>query len=724
MFSKLSSKTGRKCSLDVFETVFILANVLITRAVIKSIVTRRYTLDVIIGINIMKFKNHLLKASVSAAMFGLPVLSLSALSLADDSPQIQEVLVTLPLHHEQGESAFSLSAYSGDKLQRISAGTIGETLAHQPGIANASFGPAVGRPVIRGQSGARVLVLQNGMGSSDVSSVSPDHLVTVEPVLAQSVEVLRGPSTLFYSGAIGGVVNVIDNRIPLNPVEGVSGAAEYRFGSASDASTAVLSLDSAAGKNAAIHIDGLWRDSDNVEINGKAIRPAPGDPDANRNGEIANSDAEAQAYTLGGSIFLDNGMIGLAIKHQEDDYGIPPSAEQLEEGEVILIDAEQTRYDLRSVLEFDGQWLEQLRSSVSYTDYEHVEVENGEAATEWSNETTELRIEAQHAEHNGFHGVAGLQLIDREFAAEGEESYVPAADIQRLGVFAVEDYHIGDVKLEAGLRYDNVEIDLVNSPEKADFDNFSVSASLLWQFHESWRTGLVLSSSERAPEVEELYADGPHLAVGIIEEGDASLDSERAANVEWSLGYEQGAVDAKLTVYHKQFDDYIYLQDTGVIDMAEMLPIFAYTQQDADFTGVELELALVLGQWKGGEIGATLFGDLVRGELDNGDDIPRMPPQRVGLELGYTHDRIDAFVSVVDADRQDKPGLNERETAGYTQVDASVEFKLPSGEDAEWRLFLRGKNLGDEEIRSSVSFLRDVAPEQGRSVEAGARVTF
>ncbi|NND67370.1 MAG: TonB-dependent receptor, partial [Halioglobus sp.] len=480
--------------------------------------------------------------------------AVAANTLANEQP-LEHVLVSVPLHKTEAETALPVTVLSGDELKRLATTSIGDTLRDQPGIANASFGPGVGRPVLRGQAGPRTVTLQNGTASADVSSLSPDHAVGVEPFLAESVEVLRGPATLLYGGgAIGGVVNVIDNRIPRSVPDTLSGGAEYRHDTATGLDSLTGVLEGGTG-NFAFHLSANTLESDDVEIPGNALRFPEEEEDEHEGegaerGEIPNTDTEAGSATLGVSWHLgDSGFVGLAVNHQEREYGVPPGAhghheqeqdeghedEHGEEEETIRIDLEQTRYDTQLHLHDIGGGVEVLRGFLSYTDYEHRELEGAETGTVYDRETFEGRLEVVHKPIADAHGVVGLQWREDEFEAIGDEAYVPPTESSELGLFIVEDIHVGDWLLEVGLRGDWVDRDPEGALDSADFTSVSVSGAGLWSVHDNWQLGVSVSRSERAPSTEELFSnaglDDPeefvtHAATGLIEIGDSDLDEE------------------------------------------------------------------------------------------------------------------------------------------------------------------------------------------------------
>ncbi len=668
----------------------------------------------------------------------------AATQAAAEQLPMEHVLVTVPLHKKTAETALPVTVLSGEDLHRAAASTIGDTLANKPGLANASFGPGVGQPVIRGQQGARVTVLQNGTSSADASAISADHAVAVEPLLADSIEVLRGPATLLYGGgAIGGVINVVDNRIPTALPDAPEGGLEYRHDTASDMDNVVGRFEGSAG-NFALHVDGLYRDWSDLDIPGHAIL---GDSDEGESGTLENTGGRTRSGTVGGSYHFDSGFLGLAVNHLENRYGIPSGAhdhgeegdhadalqdgQEAEEGGVS-IDLEQTRYDAALHLHDPLPFIELLRGFASYTDYQHAEVEaTGDVGTRYSNDSWEGRLEAVHPQVGPVHGVVGVQLVDGEFSALGEEAFIPVTRRRDTGLFLLEDYHPGAWTFEFGLRLDHDRRDpKPGGVEDRDFTAFSASGSAMWELNPAWQLGAALSRAERAPAIEELYSNvegaGPdswieHAATGAIELGNPDLDTEVSSNLDLSVDWQGGPHYANLTLFYNAFSDYIGLLATG--QSVGDTPVYAYDQQDATFYGIEVDSEFSLADLAGGELRLGLFGDAIRGELDGGEDVPRLPPLRVGAKLGWTGEAWELWTQVLNAADQDRPGANETPTDGYTRWDLGAQYTLPVG-GSELVAFARMNNLTDAEIRLSTSFLRDVAPEAGRGVEAGIRFSF
>ncbi|MEE4278232.1 MAG: TonB-dependent receptor [Halieaceae bacterium] len=729
-----------------------------------------------------------MKRSLIALCVGAVSQSLAQAALAQvPESRMEHVLVTVPIHKKAAETALPVTLLTGDELRRLSASTLGETLGDKPGISNSSFGPGVGRPVIRGQGGPRTVNLSNGIAAADVSSLSPDHAVGIEPMLAESVEVLRGPATLLYgSGAIGGVINTLDNRIPSARIDGVEGAVEYRYDDAPEMNTGVARLEAGAG-NFAMHISGTFRDFNDLSVPGLAIDEAAverqeellglehgGDHDdehddehgeehdhdeeemENSDGFIANTNGEAEVFTIGGSyLFGDENFFGFAYNSFETNYGIPPGAhehdhgheeehegeeheeheehedeehEHGEEEENIRIDLAQKRYDTQlHIHDIAPGFIDVARGFLTYTDYEHVELEGAEIGTQFSRETYEGRLELVREGEN--HSVFGLQWRADEFEAVGDEAYVPRTDSSEWGVFYVQDFHTENWQFEVGGRADYVERDPSTGFEE-DFTAFSLSGAALYNFNADWSLGLALSRSERAPSTEELFSNlnndmdelVTHAATGIIEIGDPDLDTEVSMNADVSFTYEAEGAFAELTVFYNSFDDYIFLLNTGT--EVDETPVYVYEQDNADFYGVELETSFEVASVGGGDLSVGVFGDVIRGEFDSAGDVPRLPPLRIGTELAWRSNAFGSYVRVLTASSQDNPGDFETETSGYTRWDAGLDYNLQFSGATELLAFVKLKNLTDEEIRLSTSFLRNYAPQPGRSVEAGVRVMF
>lgn len=697
-------------------------------------------------------------------------LALSLMASGASTAQAQEAeiyeLITTAIHVRSSETALPVTILSGDELHAAARATLGETLAGQPGINNASFGPAVGQTVIRGQQGRRVMNLSNGIPNADASGNSADHAQTVEAILANSIEVLRGPATLLYGGgAIGGVVNVIDRRIVGTLPSTPSLTLEARHDSAADIATVVGSLDFATN-NLVWHFDALHREWNNLDIPGFAIdtrylvEEHEVDPDQetshqeeveNTWGQIANTGGDTTAATAGLSWIFNSGHLGFAITDLDNQYGLPPGthshahdqdeehgSDQQEGGEhvaevpgtdFVFIDMQRSRYDLSGQWQDLAPWAETIDYRLSHTDYEHAEVEgSGEIGTRFSNASWQQRLQLTHADTPERHGVLGLQYSTEEFAAIGEESFIPVTDISATGLFMVEDFHTGTATIELGGRIGLDGYTPINSeaPDR-HFSSWNLSGAVLWDLSAQTTLGLSLSRSQRAPSVEELYSNfglsDPsdcviHFATGACELGNTSLGAETSLNTDLTINLDYGRVSSTVTVFYNRFDDYIAQVNTGL--EVDKFPVREYLQVDARFSGIEVDAKVQLTDL----LTLRLFGDSINGSFDSYGDAPRMPPNRYGMEMNLQGSDWSAYLTLIHGGQQEKPGKFELGTERWTKVDVGADYRLDIGTSGELLLFIKGHNLGNEEIRLSTSYLRGFAPEPGRSVETGVRYRF
>lgn len=649
-----------------------------------------------------------------------------ALAMAVSCPtvfaaDIEEVIVTASPFAKTAEAVSKpVNLLSGEDLKNAAAATLGETLNGQLGVSSASFGPGVGLPIIRGQSDNRVKVMQDSIGSMDASAASPDHAVALEPLLASKIEVLRGPAALRYgSGAIGGVVNVLDNRIPDKLPDTIEGGMELRHAGGNDETVGVATLTAAAG-DFALHIDGVKRESNEMEIPGyAAIDPAATDT---TKGYIANSDAKSHSGTLGASYIGDNGFIGASVNKLENNYGVPPDGE-----ERVRIAMEQTRYDIKGELNNPLQGFTKLSAHIGHNIYQHIEMEDGEPGTKFSNDAYEGRVELIHAPLDlrswQWHGALGLQAAQSTFAAIGEEAFIPKSDISSLGFFILEETRRDNWSYEIGARSDRQKI-APDSYDAVSHNSNNFSASATWHFTERQQLSFALAQSQRAPSVEELFAHGPHPATASYLVGDANLSEETSNNIELGYHWHTDSFQFSTNIFYNQIHDFIYsrYEDTPPENSCENFPdlnCYRYTQADANFKGFETELKIPFAQYWN----LRLFSDSVRATLDEGGDLPRITPMRVGSSVDFSLKHWSANLSLVHSAKQNHPGDNEDKSQSYNRVDARVDYNF-TGYSQNYTVFLKANNLFDSEIRNASSYLRDIAPEAGRNIQLGVRLTF
>lgn len=654
-----------------------------------------------------------------ALVLSSPAMAAPAVSTdsADDprhrSPvELDQVTVTSSALRTNAEDmAQPVEVLSGEKLDEAKGATLGETVGKLPGVQSSHFGQGVGRPIIRGLDNARVATLVGGMSSADVSTVSQDHNVSIEPFLADQIEVLKGPATLLYgSGAIGGVVNTVDGRIAEKPMtETVSGRAEARYDSVSDGWTGMARAD-AMGANGAlvIHADGVYRNQ--------------GDYDTPL-GRQANSFIDTRTGALGVSAVGDAGFAGVAASRYEDQYGNPGEPGDAAAGEPsVFIDMKQSRVEAKAGINQPFGIFSGLRASLAHSNYEHTEFEGAEAGTQFLNDGTEGRLEFTHKAWGPWFGAFGLQYGDRTFEAIGEEAFIPRTGSTEYGLFVTEQGKWNQLQLDLGARTDRIERN-PDGGNKRTFSPLSLSAGALWRFNDAWRLSFNLDRAERAPVEEELFANGPHAATASVEIGNENLDKERANQAEIGLHYHDNRFEAKVSAYETRFDGFVYLVDTGLIDDGEGLPIRQWSQADAKFRGFEGEGIFHVVDNEHGRLDARVYGDTVRATLDEGGNVPRIAPSRLGAELRWNGNNWRASVGGVRYDTQDKVAEGETPTDGYTLVDAHLAYHFDYGSTG-FELFLDGSNLTDEVARVHTSFLKDSVVLPGRGFALGVRTFF
>ena len=667
---------------------------------------------------------------VGAAVLCAQITAVHGLEL--DSNDIDTVTVTaVPTHGGESHLAQPAIVIADEDLRRKQLATLGETLNRELGVSSTSFGAGASRPLIRGLGGERVRILEGGIGSMDASSLSDDHAVSVDPLVADQIEVLKGPATLLYgSGAIGGVVNVVTQRIPSSLRERPSGKLDFSYDEASNAFGGGATVDASHGPLAA-HIDGLKRSSSAYDIPGFAdLHPAPGA----RPGLLPNSDTASSNVTGGLSYVGARGYLGFALNHYDSTYGIPGEA-----GRRIALN--QDRYDIGGELNTPLPGFTKLKLRMGHNDYMHQELESsGEVGTTFLNDEYEGRVELSHAPVAEFDGVLGVQVQHRDFSAVGAEQLTPAVEGRSVGVFLLEERDIESLHLQFGARYENAE----NTPVVAlnpatTFDVYSLSSGAVWHGLPGYALGLSVTRGQRAPGFEELYNNGPHDATESFERGDATLREETANSLDLTLRKDAGRLNWTANLFVNYMEDFIYQRSVdrdgdGRADHldGEGLPVapdagfllLEYTQRNAVFYGTELEVDYAL--WRDrpyGDLDVRLFSDYVRGRLTNGDNLPRMTPLRFGGGLDY---RWAAWTADFNLRRSAAQGANaplETGTEGYTLVDVGVSYTVKA-QRCEYIVSARGSNLLDEEVRYHTSLLKEIAPQPGRSVLLSVRVNF
>jgi len=667
----------------------------------------------------------------------------------DHTPQ--EIVVTGALQQNRLDALSGVAVIQGAKLDAAIRPSIGDTLEHTAGVSSTSFGPTASRPVLRGMQGERVRLLTDGIGSIDVSNTSADHAAVVNPLLAERIEVLRGPQSLLYgSSAIGGVVNVIDRRIPTKvPTEAVHLGGVAGYGSAAHERSLAGSVEVPLGGGVVAHADGSWDKSDDMHIGGYALTPAlraealntaaratlvadPDAPDFVANAGVRDvlPNTAARTWTAGAglSYINDGGMLGASYTHSDSLYGVPIRFATLpgEAQEAPRLAMKQDRLDLRAQVNGSGA-IDHVLLRAAFADYRHSELgPDGSVGTTFLDKGIEARLEVAQAKAGAWQGASGAQFVNRDFNVIGDEAFLPKNSTQSFGLFTVQQLDYGALKLEAGARFEHARITAqpaASQPQffggERSFDTFSGSVGASYAVIPGWRLGLNLSRTARAPAAEELFANGPHAGTEAYEIGNPLFRPERATSAE--LTFKGGNADFGLeaSVYYTWFANFIYDARTGAV--IDGLPVYQGQQADARWAGFELEGHAKLAQIGGWKLAADGLADAVRATIDGYGPAPRIPPLRLLGGLEATSRNLDLRTEVEHVTAQNRVAPNETPTPGYTLVNASASWR-PWGEDRPLAFTLSANNLFDVVARRHASFLKDYAPLAGRDIRLTARL--
>jgi iron complex outermembrane receptor protein len=653
-----------------------------------------------------------------------------------------EVVVT-GVRRKASDALGGVSVLDKAELTREVRTSIGETLARQPGVTATSFGPTASAPVLRGLSGDRVRVLTDGIGTLDLSGSGPDHAISINPITAERIEVLRGPAALLFgSSAIGGVVNVIDTRIPRRLPENAVGVdVLLGYGSAANERLANGALDIPLGGHFVIHADGNWSKTDDLRTGGHILSaelrqqalasPVPEiQALSDLKGDLPNSKSKSKEGALGFAYVGDNGLnIGVSVTRHEQKYQVPIrySLDPTIEAEAPTIDLEQTRYDARAEIPLSG-FFSQIRARGGYSDYHHDEIEDtGAIGSSFFSKGGEGRIELVQAEKSGWGGTSGAQYLERNAKIRGEEKFLPDSDQKQAGLFTVQTYVTGPWRVEGGARVEfskltaDEDAQLGTAANRRKFTTLSGSVGGQYEFTRGWRAGLSLSHSERAPSIDELFANGPHGGSQSFEVGDPGLDPEKSNSAELSLRHSTGPLTLTANAYYSHFSNFIFSAPTGEIE--ENLPVFQYLGGKADMYGFEGQALAKLGQAMGVSWGGELQSDYVHSTVKNFGPAPFMPPLRIMAAVTGERGPFDGRLEVEHAFDHDRTAAVETDTNGYTMVNAALDWH-PFEKNPALSFSLQGNNLFDVEARRSTSQLKDFAPIAGRDIRLTARLGF
>jgi iron complex outermembrane receptor protein len=658
----------------------------------------------------------------------------------------------------EDELISAVTVIAGDTLDRKKSTTLGETLDGLPGVTNSDFGPGVGRPVIRGLTGSRVKTLNNGLGTADLSGEGGDHNIAIDPGSATQIEVLRGPATLLYGGnAAGGIINVINEDFSPDFSDDIEVGGQLTYGENGDQRLGNTSVAIPLSDDFVIRSRyGIQRSND-FDIDGyQQTGQTQGKKD-----KLQNSDVDSDSFSLTALYNQDWGFAALGYSRWETEYGIPEVFLGEGEEEQERIEADYDRFDFRSEVYDPFSGIHTARIKLAYTEFEQAEsgsefhdgvLEESGVEAEFDNDETEARIELLHNPIGNWTGVVGLQLNYRDFTTNAPEDdgghghggfYVRDNKTRSFGLFALENRETSFGNVEIAARLDYVDTDPADldedrdvdvgsfefeqdaSIDDSDFTPFSLSAGTIVPLNDTYHVRFSLSRSQRAPSSEQLYAWGEHHAAGTVELGDPNLDKETYTNLDIGLDKHLGDLTFNVTAFYNQVSDYIYLetqQDSGaaIVD-DEGNVLLRNIQEDAKLYGAELTSA-----WKVSEgnmpVTLRLSADYVRAKLDDGGDLPRISPARVGFGFDSSYKGWQLSMDYRHVFEQNKTAELETKTDGYNLVSFDADWQ-PSGTKG-LGFFVKGRNLLNEDGRRHQSFLKDEAPITGRALFAGIKFDF
>jgi iron complex outermembrane receptor protein len=665
----------------------------------------------------------------------------------DEIIDLQRVNVTAsPFALKQEDLVIAADSIAGSRLSRVSQSSLGATLEGQAGIHSSSFAPGAGRPIIRGFDGDRIRILQNGTDVFDVSFTSPDHGVAIEPLLTERIEIIRGPaSLLFGNAAIGGVVNVIDKTLPRESVGGFKGDSEVRFSSVSNEKAAGMVAQDGDGRFA-WSANYFKRKSGDYGIPGFSEsaylrqREESEEHEEEENfGTLENSFLETETFGIGFGWFAENSSYGIAVNQYESFYGVPGGhghAEEQEEEKSVAIDLENTRIAFRAEWIEVGEFFESFELDISYGDYQHAELEGiasaSEVGTVFERNGIDIRLTGVHRPIGEFTGAFGLNFKDESFEAIGEEAFIPSNDLSNYALFLVERYNTDWGAIEFGGRIEQQSL----SPNDirlagSEKSTFNLSAGIIRKLDEGSTLAVNLAYNERAPNASDLYALGPHIGTQSFEIGNPELAIENSISLDASWRKSLGSLTGELTVFFSDFNNFVFLDNLDEFAFKEMFPeadseglgILMSDSVAAEFYGFELDFRFHIIDDVENRLHFDLVIDQTRATNQTAKtNLPRIPTRRFGGRLGYESGLWIVGIGMRYYSQSKHLALNESPSNSYTLVQADIAYHIEKGRGID--LFAIGRNLSDEEARAHTSFVKDIVPMPGVSIELGARIFF
>jgi len=601
---------------------------------------------------------------------------------------------------------------NGRELSIKRESSIGETLTNIPGVSNSSYGPSVGRPIVRGMDGDHIQILQNGLGNLDVSNLSADHGVSIDPLIIEQIELIRGPSALLYgNGVSGGVINAVDHRIPKEALDGITGRAESRYESVNrgESNAAVIDL---GNSSFVIHADAYNRNTENLSIPDYAVSKYLDINDASHGkGTLLNSSSNTYGGAIGASMIFDNGYAGLSFSNHNSNYGSPKE-------DTVRLDMESNRLDFSSEIRELPTFFNRIKVRMSNTDYQHSEIDSGVIQTTFKNTGTEGSFELGHKEIYGLNGLVGFAFDNSQFKSIGNESFAPDSQTISQSVYMLETYKFYQHKISFALRRAEHQIDSI---QNKDFSTNNASIGDEYILNDLWTVKTNINHLERAPSYYELFANGVHAATGQYIEGNTSIKNEISNGIDFNIKRKDKSNTTSLSAYYNNFNSYIGLFNTSNIRNVNGInwDEAIFNSVKASFKGIELESKQLVAD----NLTANIRTEYVIAKNeDTGAYLPRIAPLKMGIGSTYQKERYSLNINLLHAFAQNKLSANELKTDAYTNLSLLATYQLPIKYNIE--LFTKANNLLNEEIRDATSYIKDIAPQGGRSIMFGLRGDF
>lgn len=613
----------------------------------------------------------------------------------------------------------------GSDLRRNLGTTLSQTLSNVAGFDERSMGSAPGRPVIRGLGDERVIILQDGVRSGDVSAQSSDHAVTIDPISAQEVEIARGPAALAYgANAIGGVINVVRNQIETSVPSRFNGSFTLNGETVNKGLSGALDA-TIPYKDFALSLNLNGRTADDIST---------------PSGQIENTYYQSTNNAAGLSWVQNWGYIGGAFSTYFNNYGIPPDPLG-GHAEGVDIEMEKFQYDLKSEVLFKDSFFKLIEGDFSIKNYSHQEIESdGIPGTQFGLITTNAEIKTRHNSlgflEKGSFGIWG-ELEDYAVRRAG----TPDANSYKIASYLIEEADFGDLHLEGGLRFDWVLNKPVeeepNSPigniRERSFPALSSSVAAIHRLGGGFSVGTSLLHSFRAPSLEELYSEGPHLASYSYEVGNPELEPERGLAKELFVRYQSDRANAEAAIFHNGFSNYLYAQNTGRPSNSNPdLNVYQFVGEKAVLYGAELSGEFQI--FRNFVIDASLSYTLAERQVSEQEQaetgfnedtrpLPQIPPFKANTSLRYSKDGFEIGSRFRFSAEQNRIGEFESPTESYSLVDAFAQYRMNTG-NLLHTFSLNVNNLLNEEYHNHLSRIKEIRPEPGRNVSLLYRVFF